>query len=178
MRSTVKIARMFFGLLALASGGAEALAQSVDVTTTLEIREGSRVTKLEDLDFGKIIPGPSGGTIVIAPTGAVSTTGDVTAVEGASVAEFNMTRRVFRDYPVYLAPLTSDSIEIALTTNPAIKMRVSEFTTNFNRRGVFGLPAYYFLQSYNFNVGATLTVPPNQTPGTYVGTFRVSIDYP
>lgn len=155
-----------------------AVAQSNDVTTTLEIREESRITKLADLDFGKIIPGSSGGTIVITPSGTVTTTGDVTALEGASVAEFNMTRRVFRDYPVYLAPLTSDSIEIALTTNPAIRMRVDQFTTNFNRRGAFGLPAYYFLQSYDFNVGATLTVGPNQTPGTYVGTFRVSVDYP
>lgn len=157
----------------------QAAAGSTQGIATIRVRDSLRVMTVEDLDFGRIFPdsGAGSGSITIAPDGFVSTSGGVVAVSGAHPAVFNIKRRIGRDYLNYLGPDGTDTIVLTSRTNPAHTMQVTAFTTDFQRRGGFGLPAYFFSTDFDFRVGGRLTVPPNQPPGSYVGTFRVEIAY-
>lgn len=162
--------------LCLAPHGA--VAQTTTTTANTEIVIDTRLVKLADLDFGEIIPGDTGGTITLSPAGAVSTSGSVISAGGnPQSAEFRMTRRLFIDFPTYVGPAGTDSIELAHTSLPGQTMTLRDFTTDYNRTAIFGLPGYFFVTEYDFRVAGTLDVAANQQPGTYLGTFTVTIDY-
>ena len=162
--------------LCLAPHGA--IAQTTTTTANTEIVIDTRLVKLADLDFGEIIPGDTGGTITLSPAGAVSTSGSVISAGGnPQSAEFRMTRRLFIDFPTYVGPAGTDSIELAHTSLPGQTMTLRDFTTDYNRTVIFGLPGYFFVTEYDFRVAGTLDVAANQQPGTYLGTFTVTIDY-
>lgn len=155
-----------------------AAAQSTATIATTRVRDSVRVMTLADLDFGRIMPGTSGsGSIVVSPSGTVTTSAGVVSFGGTQPARFNLKRRILRDYVTYLGPGSTDSIILTSRTNPAHKMVVNEFSTDFYRTAGF-FPAYWFTTSYDFQVGARLVVPANQPPGEYIGTFRVQVNYP
>jgi len=155
-----------------------AMAQDRIFTTFVRLIGETRITNTGDLDFGIILPGDSGGTVTIANSGDRSVTGSVIAIGGnPQAATFNITRRFLRDFPTYQGPQSSDSVELANLADPAQTMTLRNFTTDFNRRGFFGLPAYFFTTSYDFRVAGTLDVGANQAPGVYRGSFTVTIEY-
>ncbi len=162
---------------AVALPGTGQAQETTAVTASLGIVDEGRVAKIDDLDFGRIIPGDSGGTITIAPNGNLSTTGTLIASDETHPAAFELERRVFVDYPVFIAPTISDTVLLANTADPDATMVLTGFTTDFNRTGFLGLPAYFFATNFQFRVGGTLAVAANQKPGTYVGTFVVEIEY-
>lgn len=156
-------------------------AQAQDTTSTrsvVRIPGETRIEKIEDLHFGDIIPGNSGGTVTIAPNGALSTTGTVISAGGnPQAAEFVITRQFLVDFPTYNGPLAGDTIQLTHISMPTESMTLRDFTTDFNRTGFFGLPAYFFRTSYDFRVAGTLDVAADQEPGSYLGFFTVNIDY-
>lgn len=162
-----------------ASQPVAAMAQDVaSVRAVARIPGETRIEKIEDLHFGDIIPGSSGGTVVIAPDGTLSTTGSVISAGGdPHAAEFVMTRQFLVDFPTYNGPLAGDTIELTHISLPGESMTLRNFTTDFNRPGIFGLPAYFFRTSYDFRVGGTLDVAADQQSGSYLGFFTVTIDY-
>ncbi len=163
---------------ALLASACPAIAQDGTATTFATVRGETRITKLGDLSFGTILPGDSGGTVVIANNGDRTVTGSVIAMGGTpQAASFNITRRFLLDYPSYEGPTSSDTIVLTSLSNPAHTMTLRNFTTDFNRTGFFGLPAYFFTTSYNFRVGGTLDVAASQPAGNYRGSFTVTIDY-
>ena len=142
------------------------------------VESDTRIEKIADLHFGDIIPGSGGGTITLDVNGNVSTTGTVVSMGGnPQVAEFEITRRIFADFPVYNGPLGTDSVELQHISLPGESMTLRNFTTDFNRTGFFGLPAYLFRTRYDFRIAGTLDVGPDQEPGSYLGYFTVTIDY-
>ena len=155
-----------------------AVAQDGTATSFVRIQGETRITKLDDLDFGSIIPGDTGGTVTIANDGNRTVTGSVIALGGnPQAAAFNITRRFLLDYPSYQGPQGSDTIELANLADPTETMTLRNFTTDFNRTGFFGLPAYFFTNSYDFRVAGTLDVGADQAAGVYRGSFTVTIDY-
>jgi len=159
--------------------GGPAFAQAVTTTsTTAQIQDDTRLIKLADLDFGVVIPGDIGGSITLSPASAVSTSGSVISAGGTpQAAEFRLSRRLFVDFPNYVGPAGTDSIELTHVSLPSQSMTLRDFTTDFNRTGLFGLPGYFFQTEYEFRVAGTLDVDANQEPGTYLGVFTVLIDY-
>lgn len=150
----------------------------MSVQASTRLQGDTRITRLGDLDFGDIIPGTSGGTITVAVDSTVSTTGTVQSLNsGQQAASFEITRQILADYPTYVGPDGSDTIQLISQSNPAASMTLRDFTTDFNRTIFFGLPAYFFRTTYDFRIGGTLDVAPNQEPGSYRGTFTVLIDY-
>ena len=146
--------------------------------STTRVQSDTRIEKLADLHFGDIIPGAAGGTITLNVNGNVSTTGTVVSAGGdPHAAEFEISRRIFADYPVYNGPAGTDSVVLTHVTLPSESMTLRNFTTDFNRPGFLGLPAYFFLSNYEFRVAGTLDVGADQAPGTYLGFFDVTIDY-
>jgi hypothetical protein len=129
------------------------------------------VLKIEDLDFGSLMPSATAGTAVVNPfTGAVTTTGGVTAVPGAtSAAAFAGvgTRRAPVIIRVPRNPITITRIGGTET------MIVSDFTLDGNSTRHINA-----FEVFHFQVGARLDVGANQADGTYVGTFDVTVQYP
>ena len=165
-------------LAMLCAWAVPASAQDGTATSFVRIQGETRITKLDDLDFGSILPGNTGGTVTIANDGSRTVTGSVVAMGGSpQAAEFNITRRFLLDYPSYQGPQGADTIELANLGDPTQTMTLRNFTTDFNRTGFFGLPAYFFTQSYDFRVAGTLDVGSNQAAGVYRGSFTVTIDY-
>ena len=163
-------------LLAIPSA---ALAQDTATTTSVvRIPGETRIDKIEDLHFGDIIAGNTGGTITIALDDSVTTTGSVLSVGGnPHAAEFVITRQFLVDYPTYNGPLGTDTIQLTHISLPSETMTLRDFTTDFNRTGFFGLPGYFFRATYDFRIGGTLDVAADQEPGQYLGFFTVTIDY-
>jgi hypothetical protein len=129
------------------------------------------VIKTRDLDFGGLMPSATAGTAVVNPfTGAVTTAGGVTAAPGAtSAAAFAGvgTRRSPVIIRVPRNPITITRIGGTET------MTVSNFTLDGNQTRHINA-----FEAFHFQVGAQLNVGANQAPGTYVGTFEVSVQYP
>ena len=135
--------------------------------------------KIDDLEFGNLIAGPTAGTITVSPFGARSTTGAVTVAGGL----FQQAQFGGRGAP-------NQNLAISMTTNTVTLTRAGGTQTmvadNFVigstpvqplstsvRRFVIGSPTGVF----QFGVGARLNVGPNQTPGVYSGTFRITLIY-
>lgn len=164
--------------LAAALVGAPAAAHAqAEGSANVVLLEETRVTKTADLDFGAIIAGNGGGTIAVAPGGAVTVDGTVITLGGTQPAAFVMERQIFVDYPVLVSPRFSDTIEIVHADDADTAMTVRDFTTDFNRTIIFGLPAYFFQSRFPFRIGATLDVEADQKPGSYTGAFIVELDY-
>lgn len=184
-------------LLALlcAFGAPGARAQNVATTTgqaQAVIVAPLTLVKVEDMDFGKILPSAAAGTVTINPvTNACSNTGGATSYGNACRAAVfaGMGKHPFR------ARVTMSNI--TQLTGPGAAMTMDSFiiganstitfTGNTNAQGNGnGLLNGGGNQRYTINsstgifvlhLGATLHVNANQTPGIYNGTFSVTVQY-
>lgn len=125
------------------------------------------LTKVNDLDFGTVVPSASSGTVSIAADGSgQSVTGGVTPVPSGTAA-----RAVFagggtagQQVSIFVAPPASLSdgnghnVPISLSLDQAL------VTIDSTR-------------AFSVGVGGTVTIGPNQAEGTYTGTFTVLAQY-
>ena len=133
--------------------------------------------KVNDLDFGDIIPSTTAGTVTIAPDGSRSRTGGVTlAGNGGAPARFAGLGSFNRQVNISLG---SNMIWI---TGPGTRMRVRNFEIGSTPTAILSTAPTRFritspLGNYNFPVGGTLEVGANQAPGDYSGTFTITLNY-
>ncbi|WP_162789499.1 DUF4402 domain-containing protein [Altererythrobacter sp. ZODW24] len=163
-------------MCAFGAASAPAMAQT-SATSETEILGQGRITKLEDLDFGQVIPGLSGGTITVAPDGTVTTGGTVIPSGGTTQpAAFRLEMPIFPifQYVGYSSPSSSDSVVLTHTTDATETMTLTNFQTDL----VDGWRIPFFSGDIDFNVGGTLAVDATQEPGTYTGQFNVVVDLP
>jgi len=139
---------------------------------------------MADMDFGQIAPLPTAGTVVINPVdNSCATTGGLVQAGTCRAAVFGGmgARRMF------VRITTPASV---LLTGPGAPMVLDTFTLdtapdlqhspNGNGGGLGNLRRYQIISDtgiYSFNVGGTLRVNGNQTPGVYSGTFAVTAVY-
>jgi hypothetical protein len=129
------------------------------------------LTKTADLDFGTLIPDADGGTATVSAAG-----GTVSAAEFAGYGQRNQKVRV-------IVPTSST----VTRTGGTQTMAVTNFTIDavpangLQQNGQGQNPPRFRITSntglFTFTVGARLTLGGNQAPGTYVGTFPVTIVY-
>jgi len=123
------------------------------------------------LDFGRFVAN-SGGTIVISPTGVRSRTGGVVLLNSPTVgqASFNVGKSSSggNNKAVAISLPTNGSTRL---TSGANSMAVSTFVSN--PASIQTVPN----GGTTLGVGATLTVAPNQAPGTYSGTFSLTVNF-
>lgn len=162
------------GLLALTP--AQASAAGIPVAATPPARAQAAliypltVIKKADLDFG-YISATAAGTAVINPnTGALTTTGGVLALGGNPVPA------------TFIGAARSASVvNIKVPNQPITLTRVggSETMTvgNWKLEG-HDKRSLARMESFEFDVGATLNVAANQAEGLYVGTFDITVQYP
>jgi hypothetical protein len=133
--------------------------------------------RVENLDFGRVIRSSTAGTVTIAPDGTRTKTGGVTLIgTGFQAAEFAGMGTNNQRVDVSLG---ANFINV---TGPGAPMRVHTFVigstptailTTTPRRFRINSPTGIFI----FPVGATLDVGANQTPGTYTGTWSITLNY-
>jgi hypothetical protein len=111
------------------------------------------LVKGNDLSFGQLFVGPSPGTCVVTPLGTRSSTGGVQLGGGSGVGPASFTVS-------------------ATMTNGGSSMTVNTFTSEPSGTGQLDA-----LGNQALSVGATLHVGAVQAPGTYSGTFDVTVAY-
>ena len=170
------IALCAFGLLfssqASAADNATSDAQAA-ILTQLSL------VKVRDLDFGKIVPGTTAGTVVLDPDGSRTIGGGVVAVSGAAQpARFSgygvFNRRV-------LIRMTANSITLTRVSGTQT-MVMDNFTIGSVPPTVLSTnPRMFRIAApsglFTFDVGGTLHVGANQAAGVYNGQFTVWIQY-
>ncbi|HMO74030.1 MAG TPA: DUF4402 domain-containing protein [Sphingopyxis sp.] len=136
------------------------------------------LVKTDDLDFGSLISGATGGTVTINPvTNARTTTGGVTAVgNDGQRARFQGTGGL-----ILIIVTGSNSVTLTRAGGGATAMTASLTRAMANGSGGITLlaPTATLLPSgvQTYYVGGTLTVPANQPEGDYSGTFTLTVNY-
>ncbi|MCC6072270.1 DUF4402 domain-containing protein [Massilia sp. GCM10020059] len=123
------------------------------------------------LSFGPFVAG-SGGTLTVAPNGARSRSGGVVLISsaGAGSAGFNLL--------TLNGSGASKSVIVSLPGNGEV----------FLANGPYSMPVVNFVSGSGslltltpsglaFDVGATLSVGPNQPAGDYSASFQVTVNY-
>lgn len=143
--------------LALAAATALVQAQSISNTTALS--------------FGAFTAG-SGGTVKVDSAGLRTKTGMVMLVNqggSASVAQFTVSGTSNATYSITLPADGS----VVLTDGGSNTMTLNLFTSN-------PLPGSGLLSAGGtqlVSIGATLTVGSSQVPGSYTGSFNITVNY-
>lgn len=158
-------------LLAPAAGQAAPRAAPTPAQANAVMLFPLEIVKNRDLDFGNVGTTAAAGTVVINPeTDTISSTGGASLLGGTPhAAQFTG------------AAKGNSVVIIRIPKQPVTLTRVGGTQTmianNFTLQGL-DKRAVAARVAFDFRVGATLNVNANQTEGTYVGTFDVSIQYP
>lgn len=171
-----RLNRVAFGIgLALTALPAHAEAVQGEAEVTV-VRPLSFVID-DNLDFGSLLPSNVAGTVTLTPAGArTATNGIVLVGTGFKPASFAGRGAFNQRVDVSLG---SNSIFI---TGPGTRMRVSNFVIGSTPTAVLTTaPRRFRIASttgvFGFPVGATLDVGANQAPGTYSGTWSITLNY-
>jgi len=129
------------------------------------------ITPSLSLQFGSMV-GTNAGTVTVDPTGIRSSVGVILVTGGAvQAASFNMSTTPYncngRALPIITAGPTAT---LTHTTSPGITMTVDTFVTSPAVGGAFS-------DTTPLTVGATLHVNPNQQPGSYQGTYDLTVTF-
>jgi hypothetical protein len=122
------------------------------------------ITTTQSLSFGSFVAG-GGGNIVISPLGVRTNTGTTTLLSsdpGAPAQFFVTSKAKNKRYNITFPSAIN-------LTGPGASMRLNQFTSS-PTRGNTGT------NGQAFSVGGTLRVNSNQTPGSYSGSFVVTVD--
>jgi hypothetical protein len=129
--------------------------------------------KKTNMDFGTLATSPVAGTATInAVTGAVTTTGGVTALPigtAPSAAAFVGAGSRNAPYQIRIPKVPVTLTRVGGTET----MTVTNWTLDGPSNRKVGVN-----QAFEFHVGGQLIVAANQAGGTYVGTFDVTVHYP
>ncbi len=163
---------------AVASAGLCVPVQAADtnVTANAAIVRPNTLIKTDDLDFGTLISGTTGGTVTInAVTGARTTGGGVTPVgTGSQRAIFQGTGGIFLITVSGSTTVTLTRVGGGAPTMTATLVRAASTSGGgITLLGATLLPSG--VQTYY--IGGTLTVPANQPEGDYSGTFTLTVNY-
>jgi hypothetical protein len=186
MGTKLFISKTAFALVAgLAfSASAPASAQQTQGPTRTQQAEAKTIVlrrlsffRVQDLNFGDIIPGSTPGVVRILPDGTRTTTGGVQAIGSthqparfAGMGSFNQQ---------VLISVSSNTIQL---TGPGAPMTISQFEIGSSPTTILTTTPLRFRINttngqFNFPVGARLAVGANQADGVYTGTFAITLNY-
>jgi hypothetical protein len=169
MKKLVLLAVVLIGITATSFAQATATANA-----SATILPKVSVQKNNDLNFGGIYTGATGGTVVIAAQdGNVTRTGTASMNSGTgNAAKFTISGMANAPVTVVL-PGT-----ILNLTGAGVPMPYT-LATNITPGTGGALAAFLDWQgNYTFWVGGTLTVGATQAPGTYSGSFTMTVTNP
>jgi Domain of unknown function (DUF4402) len=176
-KSSSLLARLAAFSMAGLAGVCPAWADQSTADAQIAIVRPLEFIRVENLDFGQVIKGSTAGTVTITPAGVRTKTGGVTLIgTGFQPAEFAGMGTNNQRVDVSLG-----ANQIFLT-GPGAPMRVHTFVMGSTPTAVLTTtPRRFRINSatgiFVFPVGATLDVGANQTPGTYSGTWTITLNY-
>lgn len=156
------------GIVAVAFQAEHVLAAQATANSSATIVQPIAISTGANLEFGKVAAGTGASVVRISTAGARSlVSGDATLVSGGTVqaASFNVTGEPSQGYDITL-PV---SITVA---SGADNMTVDTFVDSAS-----GSSTLDGTGNDTFTVGADLTVGAGQNPGSYTGTFNVTVNY-
>lgn len=127
------------------------------------------LSNTQALAFGTFVAG-SGGSVVIAPSGARSASGGLVLVSSnaGAAAQFSVAGDPNFTYAITLP----SNGTVTLSDGAGNSMNVSNFTSSPSLTGQLSGAG-----SQQLSVGATLNVGNNQPTGAYSGSFIVTVNY-
>jgi hypothetical protein len=133
--------------------------------------------RVQDLDFGDIIPGPTAGVVRILPDGTRTVTGGV-QVAGSTHQPARFAGMGSRNQQVLIS-VSANTIQL---TGPGAPMTLSQFEIGSSPSVILSTtPTRFRINTtngqFNFPVGARLAVGANQADGVYSGTFAITLNY-
>jgi Mat/Ecp fimbriae major subunit len=141
-----------------------AIAAEATATASAAILQPVTVTKVADLDFGKIVAGPSASTVTLSSNGQFQCGAGLTCLDNHNIARFTVS-----GVPGQMVSIQSDS-QITLSSSGGAKMPVvldvSAKTLKLNNG-----------QNNTIGVGGTLSVAAYQAEGVYTGLFTITVNY-
>lgn len=129
------------------------------------------IVPIDALSFGQLTRPTAAGTVVMSPSGSITTTGGVLT----STAIAQTVRRGPGTFAVVGEAgraFTIDLPTVVILRQGTRNMRLSALRSNWTPGDVFS-PT----RTFALSVGATLNVGANQTVGTYTGTYSVTVTY-
>ncbi len=168
MRTLRLAATMALALTGVGWGvaGAGTIDGSTSAAGTATVIQPITISTTEDLRFGDFFSGPTSGTVVVNTSGVRSFTGGVTLLASmVSQARFLVTGKPGHSYAITLP----GPIQITSGLN---SMQVDDFASIPGGIGIIGGDG-----THTIHVGARLNVGANQAPGSYAGTFDVTVAY-
>lgn len=142
-----------------------AMAESLVGNITVEIREPITLTETRALDFGGLNIDSGGGEVRMRNNGTlIFVSGNVTAFGTSQSGRFQATG----------TPNAALSITLpteVFLSGPGDDIRLYDF-----RRSAGNSPTLNNSGIRNFNVRSRLVIAPNQVPGTYSGTYTVTVN--
>ena len=153
-----------------------AFAADTSVTANAAIVRPNTLIKTDDLDFGSLISGASGGTVTVNPVTNARTSGGGVTLVGSSArrAEFLGTGGI-----LLITVSGSTSVTLARVGGGAPSMNATLVRAASTGGGGITLINTTLLPSglQTYYIGGTLTVPANQPAGDYRGTFTLNVNY-
>ena len=170
------IAFLLFVLACLTSAPA-AFAQSDRGETDAVVVSPLSLVPVRDLNFGNLIPGATGGTAVISPSGNRTVSGSVLAAGGTvSNAEFQGFGS--RNRLVYIS--TASSSYRLNRVGGGANMTLRSLTLQADNLTPLNFPGLFRISSTNvitLRIGGTLDVRANQQAGAYEASFPITMNY-
>lgn len=157
-------------ILTVLSVGVGLAQQNSDTATadvTADVVAAIAISTTTDMNFGKVVAGATGGTVVLTTAGVRSATGGATLgnAGATAAAAFDVTGESGATYAITLPPSSATII------SGSDQMTVDAFDSDPDGTGTLTGG------SETLNVGATLNLDANQPVGTYTGTFDVTVAY-
>ena len=163
-------------VMAAAMSCAPVRAADTSVTANAAIVRPNTLIKTDDLDFGSLISGPTGGTVTVNPVTNARTSGGGVTLVGSSArrAEFLGTGGI-----ILIFVSGSTSVTLTRAGGGAPNMTASLTRAASTGGGGIALLGATLLPSglQTYYIGGTLTVPANQPAGDYSGTFTLNVNY-
>ena len=161
------VAFLLFASL-FSAGSAVAAPASGSATASAQIVPPLSVVNDRNLDFGVLSLNGAGSATIDPTTDALTTTGGILRAGGAPISA-----KFTGSGPGSLLVFIRVPASVTLTRSGGTEtMLVNAFTIE---GGAFRL--FPGRTGFTFRVGATLTVPGTQLPGTYVGSYNVDVIY-
>ena len=117
-----------------------------------------------EMDFATIFILPGGDTVVLTPAAGISSSNGSIFTGSPQAARFSA--QGDKNAAASISFSTGDVL-----TGPGTSMPIGNFTHDAGPT-----PAFTSNKKLDFNVGATLTINPNQVSGSYSGVFTVTVD--
>lgn len=148
---------------------------SANATATATIYTAIGIAQVDNMSFGNIIPGATGGNVVLDPVTETAAYGGTTSSSAVPVATSTIQAAEFTvsGTPAATYAITLPAGPVVLTGPGAATMNATVFTSTPTPTGTLSGTG-----SQTLRVGATLTVAAGQAPGTYTsGNFIVQVAY-